>query len=372
MPIQAAFGFFRCFIKENAIGCKLAASVQDRQKRFPRLPQELQPVFHRHLRRTPWAFIVLGLAGLGFAADLPNTKDPPGIKRYAGSEIIAYRAPKFDEYLLPLGPPITFGPVSYEKSLKTEGLVSRYTYLAPSGRSAAELFRNYKLEFQRLNVIPVFEKSTADKGGYGAALENADEDDLGQILASGESEERLLVGKSKDAKPTYYYLLVTVYVDGLIPERLAGAITKERAMAELIIIAPQRMEENMTLLNAEEMAKSITDTGRVLLYGITFDTGKDTLRADSQPMLREIATLLTSHPSLKLRVVGHTDNQGASDSNLDLSRRRSASVVRELESKYSIAANRLDSFGCGLYAPVASNDDEEGRARNRRVELVTW
>ncbi len=77
---------------------------------------------------------------------------------------------------------------------------------------------------------------------------------------------------------------------------LPEAITKDRALAELIIVAPQQMEANMTLLNAEEMSKSITDTGRVLLYGITFDTGKDTLRADSEQMLKEIAKLLSDHP----------------------------------------------------------------------------
>jgi outer membrane protein OmpA-like peptidoglycan-associated protein len=70
--------------------------------------------------------------------------------------------------------------------------------------------------------------------------------------------------------------------------------------------------------------------------------------------------------------VGHTDNQGKPDYNLDLSRRRAASVLRELTSKNGIAADRLDSFGCGLYAPVASNESEEGRAKNRRVELVKW
>lgn len=132
------------------------------------------------------------------------------------------------------------------------------------------------------------------------------------------------------------------------------------------------MEVNMTLLNADEMSQSITDTGRVLLYGINFDTGKDTLRPDSEPMLKEIAKLLTNHPDLNIRVVGHTDNQGSAASNLELSRRRSASVVNELKTKYAIAASRLDSFGCGLYAPVASNTTEEGRAKNRRVELVTW
>jgi OOP family OmpA-OmpF porin len=319
------------------------------------------------------ALLTLGWVVGCLGADLAGSKDPAGIKRYTGSEIIAYRGPKFDEFLMPLGPPLTFGPVSYEKSLKTEGLVSRYTYLAPAGRSAAELLRNYKNEFQRLSLIPIFEKTIADKGGYGAALGDIpDQDDLGQILAYGEAQERLLISKSKGSKPTYYYLFVTAYGDGIIPERLAGILTKDRALAELIIVEPQQMEENMTLLNADEMSQSITDTGRVLLYGITFDTGKDSLRPDSEPMLKEIAKLLNDHPSLNIRVVGHTDNQGSAASNLELSRRRSASVVNELKTKYAVAVSRLDSFGCGLYAPVASNSAEEGRAKNRRVELVTW
>jgi OOP family OmpA-OmpF porin len=89
-------------------------------------------------------------------------------------------------------------------------------------------------------------------------------------------------------------------------------------------------------------------------------------------MMKEIAKLLREHPALNLRIVGHTDNQGGVAANLDLSRRRSANVVNELKTKYSIAASRLDSFGCGLYAPVASNDQEQGRAKNRRVELITW
>lgn len=334
------------------------------------LPKVLLPAFSKTLT---WALLTSASVVGCLGADLPGSKDPAGIKRYTGSDIIAYRGPKFDEFLLPLGPPVTYGPVSYEKSLKTEGLVSRYTYLAPPGRSAAELLRNYKTEFQRLNLTTVFEKTVADKGGYGSALGDIpDQDDLGQILGYGEAQERLLISKSKAAKPTYYYLLVTYYADGLIPERLNGILTKDRALAELIVVEPQQMEVNMTLLNADEMSRSINDTGRVLLYGITFDTGKDTLRADSMPMLNEIAKLLGEHPNLSVRVVGHTDNQGSAASNLDLSRRRSATVVNELKSKYSIAANRLDSFGCGLYAPVASNSSEDGRAKNRRVELVTW
>ena len=79
-----------------------------------------------------------------------------------------------------------------------------------------------------------------------------------------------------------------------------------------------------------------------------------------------------ANPQLKLHVVGHTGNQGTADHNLDLSRRRAATVVRELGASHGVAPGRLDAFGCGLYAPVASNDSEEGRAKNRRVELVKW
>ncbi|MFL6447368.1 MAG: OmpA family protein [Bryobacteraceae bacterium] len=120
------------------------------------------------------------------------------------------------------------------------------------------------------------------------------------------------------------------------------------------------------------MSKSLSSAGKIALYGIHFDTDQDRLRPDSEPLLKEIAKLLSSNAQLSIHVVGHTDNQGKPDFNLDLSRRRPAAVVRELESRFSVPANRLDSFGCGLYAPVVSNDSEEGRAKNRRVEFVTW
>jgi outer membrane protein OmpA-like peptidoglycan-associated protein len=118
------------------------------------------------------------------------------------------------------------------------------------------------------------------------------------------------------------------------------------------------------------MSSALSDAGKVALYGIHFDTDKDTLRPDSEPTLQEIARLLRDNPQLNLHVVGHTDNQGAPEYNLDLSRRRAATVVAALAAQYGIAAGRLDSFGCGPYAPAAPNDNDEGRARNRRVELV--
>jgi outer membrane protein OmpA-like peptidoglycan-associated protein len=307
------------------------------------------------------------------AADLPGSKDPPGMKRYEGSEIIGYREPRFDEFLLPLGPPTSQDPPKYTRSLPIEGLVSRYTYVAPAGRTPTELLRNYKLEFQRLDLVTLYEKGTSDPGWFGPTLTPISvQDKIGDILTYNQDQERVLVGKSKDASPTYYYVFVTSYRAGNMPDRLQAKVTKDVALAELVVVTPQQMEKKMAFVNAGEMSRSLTDSGSIALYGIYFDTDKDSVRPDSQPTLQEIAKLLTANRSLKVSVVGHTDNQGKPDYNLDLSRRRAASVVRELTSKYGIAADRLSSFGCGFYAPVASNDSDDGKAKNRRVELVKW
>ena len=315
----------------------------------------------------------LSSATVILAADVQGAQDPAGMKRYEGSEIIGYRGPKFDEFLLPLGPPTEVTTPKYEKSMKIEGLVSFYTYLAPVGRTNTELFRNYKQEFQRMGLLTLYEKGTGDKGWFGPGFGQVSRDsEIGDILAYNESQERVLVAKSKDATPIYYYVFVTVYRDGNMPDRLRGSVVKDRAIAQLVVVTPEKMETKMTFVNAEDMSRGIVENGKVALYGVYFDNDKDSLRADSQPTLQEIAKLLTASPKLKIQVVGHTDNQGTPDYNLDLSRRRAASVVRALTASYGVPVSRLSSFGCGPYSPVASNDTEDGRAKNRRVELVKW
>jgi OOP family OmpA-OmpF porin len=122
--------------------------------------------------------------------------------------------------------------------------------------------------------------------------------------------------------------------------------------------------------NAAALSTGISGTGHVVVNGILFDTAKADIKPESKPALDEVAKMLKENASLKVYVVGHTDNVGALAGNLDLSKRRAAAVVQELTSKYGIAAARLSPFGAGPYAPIASNDKEDGRALNRRVELV--
>jgi outer membrane protein OmpA-like peptidoglycan-associated protein len=122
--------------------------------------------------------------------------------------------------------------------------------------------------------------------------------------------------------------------------------------------------------NAAALSTGITATGHVIVTGILFDTGKVDVKPESAPALKEVAKLLAENPALKVYVVGHTDNVGVLAANIDLSKRRAASVVQTLTTQYGISAARLQPYGDGPYAPIASNDSEDGRSLNRRVELV--
>ena len=135
------------------------------------------------------------------------------------------------------------------------------------------------------------------------------------------------------------------------------------------IIQKKDMAQDV-VADAQVFSNDIRTTGHAAVYGIYFDTGKSNIKPESAQAISEIAKLLKSNPSLKIYVVGHTDNVGGVDSNIKLSQSRADAVVQELVKNNGVAASRLRAFGCGQFAPVTTNDTEDGRAKNRRVELV--
>jgi len=137
---------------------------------------------------------------------------------------------------------------------------------------------------------------------------------------------------------------------------------------ELITVKQKQMEQVMTA-NADGWAREINQSGRVSIYGINFDTGKSTIRADSATALNEVVKLLQANPSWAMVVAGHTDNSGTQAINLPLSRQRAESVIAWL-SAHGIEAARLVPAGFGDARPVADNTSDEGRQKNRRVDLV--
>lgn len=137
----------------------------------------------------------------------------------------------------------------------------------------------------------------------------------------------------------------------------------------LIIVEKESMKQDIEA-NAEVFAGDLKTTGHTAIYGIYFDTGKSQIKPESDQAIAEIARLLKSDSGLRVYVVGHTDTVGRVDSNLKLSMDRAEAVVQALVGNHGISASRLKPFGNGPFAPVATNDTEEGRAKNRRVELV--
>lgn len=138
---------------------------------------------------------------------------------------------------------------------------------------------------------------------------------------------------------------------------------------DLNILEETKMVQEVTA-DAKSMAQDISATGKVAVYGIYFDFDKADIKPESEPAIKEIAKLLQENKGLKLYLVGHTDNVGNIDYNMKLSKARADAVMKELVTKYRVTSERLKAYGVGSLAPVASNRTDDGRAKNRRVELV--
>ena len=137
----------------------------------------------------------------------------------------------------------------------------------------------------------------------------------------------------------------------------------------LTFVEKEAMKQEVTA-DAKFMSEGISSTGHVAIYGIYFDFNKSDVKPESDPALQEISKLLSGNPNLKVFIVGHTDNVGGVDYNMKLSQARADAVVKVLTTKYKVTPQRLKAYGVGQLAPVAPNKTEEGRAKNRRVELV--
>ena len=287
--------------------------------------------------------------------DVEGSKDHPLISRYPGSYIAKYLTKEFDEFNLPLGPVDEENTITKNQHL--EGKITRIVYVAPEGRTVLEVFRNYQAALKKGGFVTLF---TCGPQGCGSTIASpyANSGDNADYWGP---EHGIHYISAKLARPEGD-VYVSLLVDNQGPD--------SRANAELYVIEVKPMESDLITVDAASLANDINRTGHASVYGIYFDTGKADVKPESDATMKEIAKLLQGDPKLKLYVVGHTDNQGALDMNMDLSRKRADAVLAALTTKYGVSASRLRSYGCGPYSPVASNDSEDGRAKNRRVELV--
>ena len=326
--------------------------------------------------------------------DIAGARDNPLIKRYDGSFIVGYEQLAFTDFKVPLSPlEATDGRDRMnnqlflpKKAAEVEGARTRIAYLLPADRSPLEVLRNYEDIVKAAGGEVLFtckgdacggdpNRSSAGGGGHSSLmmyfvvesqLKDASFSNGACAQASNIDDQRFFAAKIPQSAGDAYVTVHTFQVnDTLYCKAFNG-----RTVAIVHVLEPKPRDQKMVVVKADEMARTIGSTGRVALYGIFFEFDKADLKADSNPTLVEIAQLLKSDPKLAVLIVGHTDNQGAYDYNIELSRRRAEAVIKALVASHGADAKRLRSAGVGMLAPAASNDADVGRAKNRRVEVV--
>jgi OOP family OmpA-OmpF porin len=288
--------------------------------------------------------------------DVKGSSDHPRISRFEGSVIVKYNAGDFGRLVLPLSPITTSkGPTQSET---VEGRSRSIVYHAPKAHNANEVYRTYEAALQRDGFKTLYSCAGRTECGVGwfTYIQNTYD-----IITGGAEREtqRYLAAKRTAPTGVTYAMLYTFDQAGARPSV---------ALLNIVDIAP--LKEGLVTISAAEMAKDLSATGHVAIYGVYFDFDKAELKPESTPALQEMAKLLQQNPKLAVAIVGHTDNVGSVDHNLTLSDRRAAAVVTALTTQHKIDSKRLTAKGVGPFAPVASNKTDDGRAKNRRVELV--
>ena len=246
--------------------------------------------------------------------DAEGCKDSPIITRMPGSTIHSCENKEYEQVKMPVAKNKD-GEVT-EKTL--EGEFHSWDYGTREGVSEIQVFRNFETALKQAGMKIVYEDSpatiTANKGDTWYWLQN-----------SGSY---------------YYQTLLTV----------------------------KSMQQEV-MADASSIADELSKSGHIALYGIHFETAKATILPDSETVLAEVAKMLQQNSDVKVSIEGHTDNVGSAAANQTLSEKRAQAVVAWLSS-HGIEGSRLQAKGWGASKPVDDNATEDGRAKNRRVELV--
>jgi outer membrane protein OmpA-like peptidoglycan-associated protein len=313
--------------------------------------------------------VFLTATNFSIAQDIKGSKDHPLITRYPGSAIGYYEVQKYQPYHIATGPETGYKII--EKWLDVEGKFTRIYYSVKGETTLTEVYANYKTALQKggfkilaggINPTSGVSKEVGGRGflntfysknpyppGAGIKINTGSATSAGACYIAAQLE--------KPGSNVYVVVGGSQYA------------TNERVFF-VDIIEQTIMEDDLIKVNADEMLKGLKSNGKIALYGIFFDFDQSVVKPESKSTLDEISQLLIKNPDLNLYVVGHTDMKGAFEYNLNLSRNRAESVVMELVKKYNVSQSRLSGQGVGPLAPVSTNDTEEGRKLNRRVELI--
>ena len=304
-----------------------------------------------------------------YDADLPGAGDHPLITRYAGSILYLHGGENYGPAKV-----VVAGRNGIEIA-QIEGKLTNRVYWAPAGRAPLEVFRNYQqaLKDAGLETVYACEETQCKRDRVQEKMVRWAEN----MNWTGRGRSDGYIRRMFEYKPGFHYIHArkrsgTASVDVQVALR-AGDNDRYNAgrVQQLVqVIESAEVEGGKVSVDAAAIGSSLRNEGRIALYGILFDTNQAVIKPESDPTLGEMASALKAEPALKVFIVGHTDNQGVVANNVELSRRRAQAVVDALVTRHGIAAARLQAQGVANFAPTAANTSEDGRARNRRVEMV--
>ena len=313
-------------------------------------------------------FVLIILSVASFAqSDVEGSEDHPLITRYPSSIIEWQDVQEYDKYKIAIGPVTGYRHI--DDWIPVEGKVTRTFYTLSGARSSNEVYLNY-LQALKKNGFEILAEgmfgSSNVKGEIGARgwlgvyfAENAIPPGVPLLTGSATSGGSAFVAGKLTNNNATVYVAISV-----------AQYSNEKVYYMIDIIEEQPVEDEFIFVNADIMLDELKANGKIALYGIYFDFDKTEVKPESEATLLEIVTLLKNNSNLNLYVVGHTDIKGKLEYNVELSRKRAAAVVKELTVNYGIDSNRLTPDGVGPLCPVATNKTEDGRKKNRRVELV--
>lgn len=303
------------------------------------------------------------------ASDLKGSSDHPLISRMPGTHIVGYHHSDFQEFMTATGP-IAEGaelpPVE-----RFEGSATVITYLADEKTlSALAIFRNFEKAFETAGFETRFScVSDAECGDmfvralywYGDPQRHSQNPRLGAPNRHGDRHKYYYWSGRGEADSGSY--IVSLLVAQHAAQNFPASIVLDIGQVETL-------DDGQIAINLEGMTDDMEKEGRVVLDGLFFDFDKPTLKPESTPALTAIAEYLNANPEKTFFVVGHTDIRGSLDYNRKLSEQRADAVAAKLSGAYKVNPAQMTPFGAGPVSPVTTNATEDGRAQNRRVELV--
>jgi outer membrane protein OmpA-like peptidoglycan-associated protein len=318
-------------------------------------------------------FVVLMIALTAMNAyPQDKKKDHPAISRYKDAELIAIQKYDYQPYVLGIGKQedkdekFRGHSTYFSKYIDLEGKLTRIQYTVPLEEGIFKVFENYKNALKNAGYQILF--STSDKESswpfWGTVYKSN-----GGINPIKKDEFRSTFPRSGFS----YIAAKGTYKQNNIYFAIFMNIDKDDVFGDNINITQDIIEINPMesgLVTAKKIEDNIKLSGFVSIYGIHFDTGKWNIKEESKPALKEISSFLKEHQEKRYFIVGHTDNTGKFSSNMSLSEKRAKAVMNALINDYGVKAEQIKAYGVSSLSPVTSNSTDEGKARNRRVEIV--